>query len=112
MKNYWKALLSLIASAILYQLVIRFIPNQFSLLIELIWLIIMILFGYFLAPNNRKNNRWFGKVIISIVVMFIVGYRLDLIAANEFRNLLAIVGLTNSFLDLLLIYCGWAFFQV
>lgn len=112
MKKYWTALLSLIASAIIYHFAVSFLPSSFGWIIRLLWLVIMIMFGYFLSPHNRKSNRWFGKVVIAIVIVFIVAYQLDIIAATEFRRLLSYVGLTDRFLDLLLIYCGWAFFQV
>lgn len=112
MKHYWKALFALIASALIYQLALRFVPTSFNWFLKLLWLVIMLIFGYVLAPSQKRNNRWLGKVVIAILVVFIVGYQLNLIAATEFRSLLAMVGLTDRFMDLLLIYCGWAFFQV
>ena len=112
MKHYWKALFALIASALIYQLALRFVPTSLTWFIKFLWLVIMLVFGYFLTPSQKRNNRWLGKVVLAICVVFIFGYQLNLIAASEFRNLLAVVGLTDRFMDLLLIYCGWAFFQV
>lgn len=112
MKNYWTALLALIASALIYQFVSRFLPNNLGWFVRFLWLVIMVIFGYYLSPTKKRNNRWFGKVVLAIVIVLIFGYQLNVIAAYEFRNILSMVGLTDRFLDLLLVYCGWAFFQV
>ncbi|MEG0326915.1 MAG: hypothetical protein RR565_00730 [Erysipelothrix sp.] len=112
MKRYWSALLVIIVSALLYQLIGRFLPAKFSGFLDLLWMILLLVIGYYLAPHAKKNNRWLGKVVIAIFVVFIVAYRMNFFVIPEFTNLLNLLGLTGNFLDLLLIYCGWAFFQV
>ncbi|QIK69317.1 hypothetical protein G7062_02970 [Erysipelothrix sp. HDW6C] len=112
MKRHWTALFVVIAAGIIYNLMERFVPVGWGWLLTFTWMVILLVLGYFLSPNSKRNNRWLGKVILSIIIVLIFGYRLDLFAATEFRSMLSLVGLTGNFLDLILIYCGWAFFQV
>ncbi|AMC92750.1 hypothetical protein AOC36_01730 [Erysipelothrix larvae] len=112
MKNYWSALLVIIASALVYHLLEKLIPGGFGWILTLVYCILLLVIGGFLLPGRKKNNRWFGKVVISLIVVFIMGIRLDIFGVYEFQRLLNLVGLNGVFLDLLLVYCGWAFYQV
>lgn len=112
MKRYWTPLLMIVASGIVYKLLEGFVPSNLTWILTFLWLTICVMFGYFMSGHSKKNNRWLGKVILSIVIVLIYGYRLDVIAATEFRSMLNVVGLNGQFLDLILIYCGWAFFLV
>lgn len=112
MKKYWTALAAIIASALIYQLLVRYIPSSWSGVLSIVWMVMLLLIGYFLSPHSKKNNRWLGKVIIAILVVVIVGYRMNAVEFAVITNTLNKVGLTGQFLDIILIYCGWAFFQV
>lgn len=112
MKNTWKALLVIILSALGYQFLQTFIPGRHHKILKFIYLVILLVIGFFLAPNKKKNNRWVGKVILSLVIIFIFAISLDLLAVTEIKTILNTLGLTGSFLEILLIYCGWAFHQV
>lgn len=112
MKRYWTALLAILVSAILFKLTRQFVPGNLGWLVTFIRLSLMLGIGYFLSPTSKKNNRWLGKVILSIIIVLIFGIQLEVLAVNEFREVLYLVGLNGVFLDILLIYCGWAFFQV
>lgn len=112
MKRYWTALLAILVSALLYKLTLQFVPGSLKWLIIFIRLSLMVGIGYFLSPTSKRNNRWLGKVVISIIVVLIFGMQLDIINAYEFKDILNLVGLNGVFLDIVLIYCGWAFFQV
>lgn len=112
MKRYWLTLAVIIASALLYRLLGTIMPNGFSWLLELVYCIILLVVGSFFVPQRKRNSRWFGKVVIALIVVFIIGIRLDFFAVKEFSKMLNLVGLNGAFLDLLLVYCGWAFFQV
>lgn len=112
MKQYWKALLGLIAMALIYHFIGQYMPASFAWFMTLLWCTILILFGYLMAPGKRRNNRWLGKTILTILILFIVLYKLDFAGTNTLVNLLSLVGLSHEFLNLLLIFSGWAFFQV
>lgn len=112
MKKTWSALLMLIVSALALHYLGRYLPNSMKFLVDFLYLVVLLVFGYFMSPTKKRNNRWVGKVLISLVVIFIFGARLNWFRFDEFLNILAMLGLTNRFLDLLLIYCGWVFFQV
>ena len=109
MKNYWKPLLVIIVSAILYRFVSPFLNNFF---INVLWIAILLTFGYFLSSDSKRNSRWLGKVIIAILIVFLVAFKLNIFVVSEFNDLLNFLGMKNMFLDLLLVYCGWAFFLV
>lgn len=113
MKHTWKALLYLIASAILFGFVVPSL-NSFGLhwLVTLLWVFVLWGFGYLLSPPKRSNSRWLGKVIIALVMVFLVGLRLDIFVIKELNNIMVRLGMTRSFQDLLIVYCAWVFFQV
>lgn len=112
MKQHWKALLTIIVSAVLYRFLEEFIPGKYNMLLSFIYLVMLLFIGYSLSGKQKKNNRWVGKVIISLLVVFIFGIRLNLFVFDEFYRILKVVGLSGKFLDLLLIYCGWVFYQI
>ena len=112
MKNTWKSLLVIILSAILYSFLDRIVPTNYASFIQFIYLVILVVIGFFLAPTHKKNNRWLGKVIVSLVIVFIFGIRMNWFVLTEFYDFLIMIGLYGSFLDIILIYCGWVFYQV
>ena len=112
MKNYWKSLLFLIVSALVYRFVVSFLPSSFNWVATLLWIAILWGFGYLLSPSHKKNSRWIGKVLISLIMVFLVGLRLDLFVIQEFNEMMQFLGLTRAFQDLLIVYCAWVFFQV
>ena len=107
MKNTWKALLTIIISAIAYSFLTKIVPAKYD-----IWLTFVRLVLCLVISHAKRNNRWVGKVVIAIVILFIFGIRLNVFVFDEFYNLLSLVGLTGFFLDILLVYCGWAFYLV
>lgn len=108
MKNTWTALIAISASALIYSFASNFITGK---LLTFIYLSLMLIIGFFMS-NKSKNNRWLGKVIVSLVMVFIFGIRLELFVVDEFYRILNIIGLHGIFLDLILVYCGWVFYQV
>ncbi len=112
MKNTWKALLVIVISALGYQFLQNFIPGRHHKVLKFIYLVLLLVIGFFLAPNTKRNNRWVGKVIISLVVIFIFAISLDWLSVHEVKSVLNTLGLTGGFLEILLVYCGWAFHQV
>ena len=112
MKNTWKALIVILLSALGYRFLGDLIPKQYDKLLVLIKMILLLGIGFSLSPNMKKNNRWVGKVIISLVVFFIIGLRMDLFTFIEFNKGLQFLGLHGVFLDVILIYCGWVFYQI
>lgn len=109
MKNTWTSLLVIIFSAFGYHLVSNFIGGR---LLTFIYMSLLLLIGFFMNPKRSKNNRWVGKVLISLLVVFIFGIKLELFVFDEFYQLLNTIGLSGSFLDILLVYCGWVFYQI
>ena len=112
MKRYWTVLFTIIASALLLQLLTRFMPRGLHFILELVWFTILLVIGYSMAPSQKKNNRWLGKVVLSLLVVFIVAHRMGWFVWPQLNQTLNLVGLNGVFLDLLILYCGWAFFQV
>lgn len=112
MKRYWMVLLLIILSAFVYKILDIYLPSSFGLILDIVWMGILIFLGYSFSPNQKRNNRWLGKVLISLLVIFIFTMRMGWINLPALNNLFAQIGLTGRFLDLLLIYSGWAFFQV
>ena len=113
MKHTWKALIFLIASALLYGFVVPVIQKLgLHWLVTILWVMILWGFGYLLSPMKKSNSRWLGKVIVALVMVFLVGLRLDLFVIKELNNIMTSLGMTRSFQDLLIIYCAWVFFQV
>ncbi len=112
MKNTWKALLFLIATAIIYRFANPLLGGSLRWLSSLLWIFILWGFGYLLSPMKKANSRWLGKVIVALVMVFLVGLRLDLFVIQEFNEIMLTLGLSRSFQDLLIIYCAWVFFQV
>lgn len=111
MKNYWKAVLFLLVSAFLYQVLYEFV-GAWTWLFELLWIFILLGFGYFLSPSNKRNNRWLGKVLISLFVIFMIGLRLHLFSIVGLDSWFIFKGIGPSFQDLFLVFSGWAFYQV
>lgn len=112
MKRYWVVLFVLALSAIVYQIFNRFLPGGFSNLLSILWMAILVYFGHSMSPKRTASSRWLGKVIIALLVIVIVAYKMNWLVLPSVNRVLNTIGLTGSFLDLLLIYCGWAFFQV
>lgn len=112
MKDTWKSLVAIIVSAILYRVLENFIPGRHHLVLKFIFMVMLLVIGYFLSGHKKHNNRWLGKVIVALVIVFIFGIQLNWFSVPEFNTLLNTIGLTGTFLDILLIYCGWAFHQV
>lgn len=111
MKDYWKALVFLILASFFYQLLGDFIPNL-TWLFELLWILILLFFGFLMSPNKKRNSRWLGKVLISIFVIFTIGLRLHLFSIVGLDQWIIFRGVGYSFQDLLLVFSGWAFYQV
>lgn len=112
MKPVYRALIQLLLTALIWSLTHRFVPENWLILKEFIWLFLLLWMGYALAPKTRKNNHWVGKTILSILLLMIVGIRFSYLSFPRFESFLAFWGLEGFFLDLFLIYIGWAFFQV
>lgn len=109
MKNIWKALLAIILSAVIYKLLGQFIGGK---ILTFVYLLSLLVIGYFMSPQIKRNNRWLGKVIISLLVIFIFALRLNIFYVKEFNDLLKLVGLHAEYLDILILFSGWAFHQV
>lgn len=112
MKNTWKALLTIIISAVAYSFLTKIVPAKYDIWLTFVRLVLCLVIGFSLSSHAKRNNRWVGKVVIAIVILFIFGIRLNVFVFDEFYNLLSLVGLTGFFLDILLVYCGWAFYLV
>ncbi|HEY4538359.1 MAG TPA: hypothetical protein VIG45_07935 [Erysipelothrix sp.] len=112
MKQYWKSLFTIIISSLLYGVVERFLPGFLTWFLEILWIAILLFIGHSFSIKSKRNNRWFGKTIITIVVLFIAGLRMGWFIMPQFNQALSFLGLTGTFLDIILIFCGWAFFQV
>ncbi len=112
MKPVYRALIQLFITAFLWSLTHRFIPENWLFLKELIWISLLLGIGYTLSPKAKKNNRWVGKTVLSILLLMIIGIRFSYLSFPRFESFLSFWGLEGFFLDLFLIYIGWAFFQV
>lgn len=112
MKNTWKALLVILLGAFAYRFLESYIPGRHHLFLKFVYMVLLLIIGFFLSPNAKRNNRWVGKVIISLVIVFIFGIQLRWFVVKEFQDILNLIGLNGGFLDILIIYCGWAFHQV
>lgn len=113
MKDTWKALLYLIASAVLFGITTPVLNKYgFGWFVTLLWVFVLWGFGYLLSPMRKRNSRWLGKVIVSLIMVFLVGLRLDLFVIQELNSIMNTLGMTRAFQDLLIIYCAWVFFQV
>lgn len=112
MKQSWKALLYIGLTALIYKFLMPLISSKYNWIHTLVWVAVLWGFGYLLSPSRKRNSRWVGKVVIALVMVFLVGIRLDLFVIQEFNNILNLIGLTRTFQDLLIIYCAWVFFQV
>lgn len=112
MKQTWRALIYIVLVALVYKFLMPLISNDFTWIHTLVWVGVLWSLGYLLAPYSKRNSRWVGKVLVALIMVFLVGIRLDLFVIQEFNNVLNWIGLTRPFQDLLIIYCGWVFFQV
>ena len=112
MKSTYRALLQLLLTAFIWSLTHRFMPDNWLVVKELIWVILLVGMGYAFAPSSKKNNRWVGKTVLSILLLMILGIRFSYLSFPKFEAFLSFWGLEGFFLDLFLIYIGWAFFQV
>lgn len=111
MKNYWKAFVYLFVAAFVYQMLFEFFPG-FTWFFTLLWIFILLGFGFLMSPNQKRNSRWLGKVLISIFVIFTIGFRLKLFAIVGLDSWFIFKGIGSSFQDLFLVFSGWAFYQV
>lgn len=112
MKQYWKSLFTIILSSLIYGLAEKFVPGNFSWFVDLLWILVLLVIGNSFSIKSKKNNRWLGKTVLTVLILFITGLRLNWFVVPQFNNTLVFLGLTGTFLDIILIYCGWAFFQV
>lgn len=112
MKNTWKALLYLIVSALIYKFIGPIFKGNLAWLGVILWIFVLWGFGYLLSPMQKSSPRWLGKVIIALVMVFLVGLRLDIFVIQELNTIMNTLGLTRAFQDLLIVYCAWVFFQV
>lgn len=79
-------------------------------LITILWCVILFGFGMTLARGKRNNRTWVRKLIIALVVVLVMFSRLNLISLGGFNLILDRLYITRQITDLLLVYCGWAFF--
>lgn len=112
MKSYWKVFIGFIVAALLYKYLGVWLPQLGSTFYTLLWCVILIGLGLLMAPTRKKNNRWLGKTILAVLMMIVIIYKIQLVDVSGFTNILNMIGLSNGFLDILLVVCGWAFFQV
>lgn len=112
MKQYWKVAIAFILSAIVYKLLENWLPGNFAWVLTLLWCVILVGLGILMSPNQKRNSRWLGKVFLAILILIIVVYKMDWINVSGFTQILNNVGFSGGFLDLLLLFSGWAFFQV
>lgn len=112
MKRYWMVLLIIALSSFVYKILEMYLPSRFSVVLNIIWMAILLFLGYSFSDNRKPSPRWLGKVLISLLVIFIFGFRMNWINLPALNRIFNQIGLTGRFLDLLLIYSGWAFFQV
>ena len=75
MKSTYRALLQLLLTAFIWSLTHRFMPDNWLIVKELIWVILLVGMGYAFAPSSKKNNRWVGKTVLSILLLMILGIR-------------------------------------
>ncbi len=103
----------IVGSALAYWLT-GYLLSGFSIytpLIEIIWVAILFGFGMTLSMHKRNHRTWVKKLVIALVVLLIIFTRINLIPATGIHTLLSQFKITTSFIDLILIYCGWSFFQ-
>ena len=112
MKRYWMVLLTIALSAFIYKILELYLPSKFGVILDVTWMTILLFLGYSFSDNRKTSARWLGKVLISLLVIFIFGFRMNWINLPSLSRIFNQIGLTGRFLDLLLIYSGWAFFQV
>lgn len=102
-----------IGSALVYWL-IGYLFGAFAfytLLIQIVMIAILFGFGVTLSTHKRNHKTWIKKLLIAFVVIFILLMRINVIQSSGFYELLANLRLTESFINLLIIYCGWSFFS-
>lgn len=73
--------------------------------------ILLFLFGMFLSYRKRRSTTWVRKVIISIALMLILLFQLNLLPNESVSWITQWIILNRPITYALIIYFGWAFFE-
>lgn len=105
-------ILFVVLSALVYYLSGFLLSGQLLTSVQVIlWVAILFGFGLTLTYYKKKNRSWFKKVVIALFLFLILGLRLSWFNALGFETMLEKLALSTRFVDLLIVWCGWTFFQ-
>lgn len=88
------------------------ISDNYDFIIIILRCILLFYFGVSLSYFYRnKNQKWFKKLVISFIVLFLLLYELGYILAPQIINILDTLGFKGYIIYLVYIYCGYCFFD-
>jgi len=67
-------------------------------------------FGIRLNPNKKRNDAWFKKMVISLVLVLIASIRLGYVLHPSLPDMLYWFALDGFAQSALIVYLGWQFF--
>jgi hypothetical protein len=77
---------------------------------QLLIIAVLFYFGMRLNLNKKRNDAWFKKLIISVVLVLIVMVRLNVSMPAIVPNILYWLALDGFAQSALIVYLGWQFF--
>lgn len=113
MKKFGLPILLIILIAISSKFLVQFTDDQVG---NFLYIIVMmaLLFNLGLTLNTHKKTRgqtWIKKVIASLVVLLFLIYQLSgTLVFNELHTFFGFIGLNQTVIYLIYVYCGWIFF--
>lgn len=95
--------------------IVRFIEvymkgSFFATIGQLLIIAVLFYFGMRLNLNKKRNDAWFKKLIISVVLVLIVMVRLNASIPAIVPNILYWLALDGFTQSALIVYLGWQFF--
>ena len=82
------------------------------LALTLLRCVLLFCFGLVLNNGRRKRSEtWPRKVIISLVMVFFLVWELGYITLPQLKNSFSLIGISETVIGLIYIYCGWSFFD-
>jgi hypothetical protein len=109
--NLWVPLAVIILGGWLFRFVDLYTKGAFfDMVLQLLIIAVLFYFGMRLNFNKKRNDAWFKKLVISLVLALIVLLRVNTSIPSIIPQVFYWLALDGFTLNALIVYLGWQFF--